>query len=641
MGCSCVGGGQSANRVAGGSRPGHQIRRGPRYLANMVPQGSALKSSPGIAAQVAAARFKNLHLPHGGEHLRPAGRLLGQTGTALQDASDTCGTSQMVSMFGPTLASLVAAVDQEEVAPDRPWTGADLQPGGFSSSQACSSRGRQVAVLRFVSADGRPGPDWTALKVRAEGPASHSKTVRAQKGPFLESSSSRIRREVAPAPSVSTMGRESVAGPLPCSGGDGATSVTPRTRRSLAGRSWIDLGPSPTGNLRACVPASFVPTVSKGAMKEAFIPDWLAMCAPGGTSDWAMANRSIHWSSDPVHGLFWDDGYGFYHRALLHAVLTLYGYRGTAASFSRMSETCKLDAEFIRRKVDRGDKWIKSGSDWCPDIPEASLSISEFGQVTATRTKGGFVAWAYGKVRLCDRFYEVEAALADYYFYWAHRLYAWVVEGHGTSRDLVVGYFCARAALSELVELSGIILHEAAHLSGSYFHCDPKIAEAIEGFPSAILSAETAGDLAEAIFGAIVALLFYLTGVVGLGAAAAYGLIAGLLADAADVGDTESGPQDCCQFGLGRSFRWKVWARLGAPPAQMRFEAEADRGGDRFIDAVGAPRALRTTGKALCRPMTFDGVIDAYLVPGSSGSFQWVIPAHCSRGPVDAGFESW
>lgn len=62
---------------------------------------------------------------------------------------------------------------------------------------------------------------------------------------------------------------------------------------------------------------------------------------------------------------------------------------------------------------------------------------------------------------------QLTAALADYYFWWAHRLYDWAESGNaGSDEDAVrfLAKWCARAALAEIVDIAGLLVHEITHL---------------------------------------------------------------------------------------------------------------------------------------------------------------------------------
>jgi len=73
---------------------------------------------------------------------------------------------------------------------------------------------------------------------------------------------------------------------------------------------------------------------------------------------------------------------------------------------------------------------------------------------------------------LCSDILLVYGALADWYFWWACRLHAWVASGRGNKWDEFIGMLCARAAVTEIAEIAGMMVHETGHLSpASMWHC--------------------------------------------------------------------------------------------------------------------------------------------------------------------------
>lgn len=577
-----------------------------------------------------------------GEILLPTGRLLGQSGQPLPATREICGTAVMARLLaGPAGRALVQAeaLERDTVGPrlGRMFRGPCCSP-------APPAGGRRAR--RFVLAAGRPGPDFWNMKLSRPGSGEASSE-------WLDEG---LPEGLDAPPEADEPGSDPDPDPRPGTGGsskdtscspgrvlrapfDAATEqFGPNEIADQGKRGWISLGPDPSGvPLRAYVSPDYVPTRSKAEMLEELIGDWIARCAPGWSTDFAMAERCIKWKSEDRPGLFWDEGQGYYHHALMFAVLTLYGYRTEAADFYRMANTCKITTDEIAHWVEDKARWVKSKSDACNDGTWSRIQLSEDGQATAERYFAGFPAWAFdGKVRLCARAYKAEAALADYYFYWAHRLYSAWMDGCGTDEHYELAYWCARAALSEITELASVMLHELAHLTGSLFHCDPKLAETDPHVPELPVASTTA-DIIAAIVGWFVGLFVPGGSPIWI---AWFELLEELLLDTGDP------PQDCCQYGLDGAFRVRLWAVLGCPRGHLYNAGKVDTATERFQDvAVDDWRTIDDSFNLdICKLSAghnISGTIYHYLVPGSSGGFQWAIPSDCSSTAIASGWETW
>lgn len=181
--------------------------------------------------------------------------------------------------------------------------------------------------------------------------------------------------------------------------------------------------------------------------------------------------------------------------------------------------------------------------------------------------------------------------------------------------------------MSEITEISVIILHELGHLTGSKFHCNPRTAVAIPGDHP--LSASTAGDLVAVVLG-------FLFG--GLFGSWLLWVLEELFAD------TSGPPVDCCQYGLEGNFRWRLWAALGCPPPHVYDVYESDLAGYRFSWPIDTPHSWTFSFADTCAlsgAANMDGEIDAYMAPGSGGSYQWAIPSSCSSETDSGGYQSW
>lgn len=283
-----------------------------------------------------------------------------------------------------------------------------------------------------------------------------------------------------------------------------------------------------TNNLRYELPVDFEPTSSHHEMMEALLPTWRAQIHSF-DGIWDIADRVLQrhsgvWSGGDeqwdTRGLFWrepgDDG--FFLQAFRYAIATLYAYAYSVDAEPLFTDVTTLGKDQIRQLLDdpvlhyivtpihtcdySADKvrvvdgvvqadrtWQK----WAPDdvslvselvalsglipspvpapIVESLLeSLLATGVLsnnpTAITLQTGLGGSGGGQTRVSDGFI-VNAALADYHFWWAHRLYDWVESGNaGAGADGVrfLAVCCARAALAEIVDIAGNLVHEIAHL---------------------------------------------------------------------------------------------------------------------------------------------------------------------------------
>lgn len=556
----------------------------------------------------------------GGEPLHRWGLSLEAGGRPLGPAPDRCGNAELLRELQELTrsgipASLIDAARSTPARPSGPWFGEDLR------GRACCSRppvgGKEdLTGLGVEELSRRIWPTSTGTAQRPDRPRTDSWTDVLRSG-FRGGERTPVKREEEPFED-----RHDDSRPEPGMGGSSSSterdvprcgsggSITPDELPTLANQCALSLGDNWFGvELRAEVPAGYVGTRPKSEMKQAFIPEWMAMCAPAGESDWAMANRCIDFTSRDQPGLFWSDGHGYYHRALMHAVLTMYGYREVATSWTRMANTCEMDADWIRRHVENRSGWIGTKSfacnSWAPQ-----LTVDARGQVILSRpypVDGTTTAISWPRVNLCARFYKGEAALADYYFWWTHRLYSYYMDGEGTQIHWLVGLLCARCALAEIVEIGAVILHESAHRSGSFYHCRPSAGGSLLGhFVGAFLLA----------LNPHLGHYYY----------------------ESHLGDMTDGKQDCCQWGLEMGFRVRLTAALGLPPSH-------DSAGEYLAGYHQRTRFNSRTGRAIsgqfytpydcARSGTgptylLEHWLARYLVVGSSGHFAWNLDTKCS-----------
>ncbi len=271
--------------------------------------------------------------------------------------------------------------------------------------------------------------------------------------------------------------------------------------RDLIGQCTIHLGFSDELNmdLVASVPYGYMPANEKEEMLAEFLPQWFDNVGPLSES-LSMVKKCIKYNDDlKIPGLFWDSGYGYYYKAIQYALATLYEYASLAEGPELFQDSCGITADSIREQIEDKKRWVDPKLSFCPTYG-AEVRVESNGKVRPEYTgttpvvdidvsfewcgfgpdcdtisidfEASFLAMTPGDtIYLCD-YLKMQAALADYYFWWAHRLHSYArVEGKATLTDYLVGMYCARCALSEIVEIAALIVHEFGHITGSKFHC--------------------------------------------------------------------------------------------------------------------------------------------------------------------------
>ncbi len=230
--------------------------------------------------------------------------------------------------------------------------------------------------------------------------------------------------------------------------------------------------------LEAEVPELYDGLASFEDMLRAYVPEWYETVC--GTSKWvdraeqslrALDSRLVfsgkNWTSD-VCG-----------NAVVLAIAQIQAYAHLAEGPEMFSGPCGLTADNIREKFEKGKipiHVLACGLDRFREpcvgrmeLVSSSLTLDDAGALTARRTTGvndlvGLTT--VGGIYLHASFL-VNAAIADYYFWWARRLLA-----AGSFNQSFIGYLCARAALAELSEIGEVIVHELGHrIGGVGPHC--------------------------------------------------------------------------------------------------------------------------------------------------------------------------
>lgn len=288
---------------------------------------------------------------------------------------------------------------------------------------------------------------------------------------------------------------------------------------ALAFASRLDLGISPTVE----VPLGYTPSTSAGDMLSVLLTAWSKHIdaesanwaakvidrrtraqLPTGTTltgplDWiedavsavgdsladvvtgAMSlvpGVSIADLSDPIPGLFWKEDY--LNGALVMAVQTAHAF----APFLQIMPPDVVAAggyrkgEFVRERLSGAPSATTDVVDriLIDDAPVlvphvGGITIQPAGKVTY-HSKPGVVAYTLVSTIWLRPLVRQSAALADYFFWWAHRLHSLAVET-GKSELKELAQYAADCALTEIVEIASVIVHEVGHDSGwgSAWHC--------------------------------------------------------------------------------------------------------------------------------------------------------------------------
>jgi hypothetical protein len=281
----------------------------------------------------------------------------------------------------------------------------------------------------------------------------------------------------------------------------------------LAVATKLNLGSDASGPLEVEVPFGYASSTSKATMLSTFLGAWEGYLHPE-SADWASkvidrgtraqlpsgtATGVLDWVEDMVAagasglplggglgdaipGLFWTEDY--LNGALVMAVQTAYAFapllalmapEAVAAGGYRGSE---LVREFISGTPSavtgvKNRLEIRDGIYLFPN--QGGITIYESGQVELVSRTGPQAMWWLNSFLLYQGMRD-KAALADYMFWWAHRLHGMSVEtGDGHYKDM--GILAAKCGLAQVVKLAAIIVHEIGHFDGwnSAWHCAPDV----------------------------------------------------------------------------------------------------------------------------------------------------------------------
>lgn len=236
--------------------------------------------------------------------------------------------------------------------------------------------------------------------------------------------------------------------------------------------------------LKACVPKGYMAETSKDDMLKEFARPFHDRMS----DDWeALHANFINFSQKTTLGLYWDDGWGFMHRAVLYALNMLQAHPLEDLDlFPNITPHCAYDSMVNKRSftelIRRGELPLS-----CEPAPlgfaTPTMCITHKGngfvEVARLDPGGGYtLAAVVTAIGLWDAV-RIHAALADYYFWWAHRLHSYHHLESGSVEMWATGMAAARAALAEIAAIAGLIVHEAGHLAGTAAHCQDRFIVAV------------------------------------------------------------------------------------------------------------------------------------------------------------------
>lgn len=240
-------------------------------------------------------------------------------------------------------------------------------------------------------------------------------------------------------------------------------------------------GPVPQTMWKRRVQAHLDPSYEASTSKDDMLSEYLPLFWNKRSVSWETAHKNVSkwWDQDKVMGLFWDDGWGYMHRAMLYAVQMLHMYADEAIDPSP-EKYASYSAAKLRSVIESGDLPLAVTNDQIITTPHGTqyIKIGALGTVqTYISTDVKYVAVTFFDTDAFQTAIQIptvmrlKAATADYLFWWAHRLHSHYSET-GKLDHWWVGLLCARAALAELSQIAGIIVQEYVHVtSDNSFHC--------------------------------------------------------------------------------------------------------------------------------------------------------------------------
>lgn len=273
----------------------------------------------------------------------------------------------------------------------------------------------------------------------------------------------------------------SSANPLTLAQGclEGRKDVASWDVASLADRCKLNLGKCKAlgtlwdGEISAQLPREFAATSSHGDYLSWALSDWWEALDGSDSAVWDIVGKPIQWGLDwdapelQAFGLYWTSGEGFLYYALRYAVATMYAFPGMLNKPDVFGNACLVSKAEIIEAIEKR-LWTLTVTRKC-DFSKDRIVVAWNGEVAAERAwQGSYIGLTLLLPTCINDGIMVNAALADYFFSWGIRLFDYVNAGLSDDpmRDKFTSLLCARAALSEIVDIVGLFVHEHSHSTG-------------------------------------------------------------------------------------------------------------------------------------------------------------------------------
>ena len=234
-------------------------------------------------------------------------------------------------------------------------------------------------------------------------------------------------------------------------------SLRDRCLLNLGAHYWV-AGADLVVNLRS----GHEPTTSKNEMFSDFVPEYMDR---KDVSWGILADNLVANDQDETPGCFWNEVSGFMVRAVLHA-LAMIGCGPKMSGLGSINEDLYDDLRATIRAGNLALALDNGGFDY-----ESAILVDSDGSVAIASTGNpSRVAIAFWTASL-SKFLRRDAALADYYLWWAWRLHS-LAKSSGGENYRVAGMTCARLAFACIGRIASTIVHEWVHTQGYWpGHC--------------------------------------------------------------------------------------------------------------------------------------------------------------------------
>ena len=242
--------------------------------------------------------------------------------------------------------------------------------------------------------------------------------------------------------------------------------------------------------LAADVPATFEPWKTETTADDALsvlLPDWYRRyVAVKESARLALPPFSAASTWPKNKGLFWTGHGGFGEAAVRMAARTVIAYGDHVGADREAAIACFGDMgrrygwpKLLRDMLASYQIKLRVDIGGCVNSPDMILSLNKNSELGFLRPHEGPPREAFlmstdarrKQLHICG-LWLFDAGIADYYFYWAHRLFAYSrVPGVGTPWHAFVACVSAKLALTQIVEIGGKLAHELGHFTGTQ-HCE-------------------------------------------------------------------------------------------------------------------------------------------------------------------------